>query len=139
MLIYTQKAISRHCAPWNWSLHVSGLAILAVGLWNHSPALLFLSAAALAGGFFKIPLPPMKNCGLSGFEDWTAGIIKSEKNWLESPMSWKKGRQATIIAIAIVLSVWALWSREMAALALLAGFAVLATVLMENKKKGIDP
>ncbi len=139
MFNYRQKAIDAHCNPWNWGLHVLGLAVLAFGLWNHSFALLFISAAALVGGFFRIPLPPMKDAGLSGFEGWTKGIRQAEKTWLEKPLSWKKGKQATTIVLALVLTVWALWSHELAALGLMAGFAVLAAVLIENKKKGIDP
>ena len=39
----------------------------------------------------------------------------------------------------VFVTVWALWTRELATLGILAGFAYLAKVVRENKANDIDP
>jgi hypothetical protein len=129
-------ALARHREPWNWTFHFAALGLLFPTLLFHS--YLFLAAALIlfGAGFFRLDLdvPPDNR--------WFRFVhrgLEWEKNWIAAPWNrHKTGRFAFALATAVI-TIWALWTREPAALALIVGFTVLAFVVAENKKKGIDP
>jgi len=129
-------ALSRHRLPWNWSLHFGALVLFGLALLAHSYLLLAAACILLGAGFFELALgePPDNRW----FRFARRGV-EWEKNWAAAP--WNRVKWARLV-FAVLLAgavVWALWARELAALTLLAGFAVLAWVVRQNREKGIDP
>lgn len=129
-------ALARHREPWNWTLHFAALWLLCPALLFHSA--LFLAAALIlsGAGFFRLGLgaPPDNR-----WFRFVRRCLEWEKNWIAAPWNRHKTGRFVFALAAAVAVVWALWTREPAALALIIGFAVLARVVAENRKNGIDP
>lgn len=129
-------ALSRHRQPWNWTLHLAGLCGLGLTLLLHSPLLLAASLIMFGAGFFQWPEPP----GLdSRWFRFTRQAVEWEKNWIAYPWSVHKWAWFLLTLFTVFVTVWALWTRELATLGILAGFAYLAKVVRENKANDIDP
>ncbi|MEZ7196143.1 hypothetical protein [Pseudodesulfovibrio karagichevae] len=128
--------MSRHRQPWNWSLHLAALVLFGLALFTHGYLLLAASLILLGAGFFEL--------GLDGPPDnrwfrFVRGGVEWEKNWSAAPWNRVKWSRLAIVVLVGGLSVWALWTQELAAVMLLAGFAVLAWVVRQNRENGIDP
>ncbi|WP_238528154.1 hypothetical protein [Pseudodesulfovibrio mercurii] len=128
--------MSRHRQPWNWSLHAAALVLFGLALFAHGYLLLAASLILLGAGFFELDLPAPP-------ENWWFGLarrgVEWEKNWSAAPwnrVKWSRLLGALLLAGVLV---WGLWVRELAALGLLFGFAVLVWVMRRNREDGIDP
>lgn len=129
-------ALARHRQPWNWSLHFAALVLFCLMLLGHSYLLLASSLILLGTGFFSLNLDePPKN---RWFNFVAAGVIW-EKNWVAAPWNWVKWSRLLFVSCISGVSIWALWTCELATLGLLVGFAVLARVVKENMANGIKP
>jgi hypothetical protein len=128
-------AVSRHRQPWNWSLHLAALILFGLALFAHGYLLLAASLILLGAGFFDLRLdgPPDNRW----FRLVRSGV-EWEKNWSAAPWNRVKWSRLLFAVLAAGLCVWALWARELAAVMLLAGFAVLAWVVRQNRENGID-
>ncbi|MBG0790681.1 MAG: hypothetical protein H0S80_09315 [Desulfovibrionaceae bacterium] len=129
-------ALARHREPWNRTLHAASLACLCPALFLHSYLLVAAALILLGAGFFRLGLgaPPDNR-----WFRFTARAVEWEKNWLAAPWNWSKIWRFCFAVIAATALVWALWTGDMAALALAVGFGVLVRVAVENKKNGINP
>jgi hypothetical protein len=129
-------AVSRHRQPWNWSLHFAALVLFGLTLFSHSYLMLAASLILLGVGFFELRLdgPPENRW----FRFVSRGV-EWEKNWSAAPWNRVKWSRLVFTVLVAGVAVWALWVRELAALMLLAGFAVLAWVVRQNRENGIDP
>ncbi|XXJ21286.1 hypothetical protein ACR42D_17460 [Desulfovibrio caledoniensis] len=129
-------AVIRHRQPWNWSLHCAALVLFCLTLLAHSYLMLAASLILLGAGFFELKLdePP----GNRWFKFARRGV-EWEKDWSAAPWNRVKRVRLVFALLAAGFAVWALWVRELAGLMLVAGFAVLAWVVRQNRENGIDP
>ena len=129
-------ALARHREPWNWTLQSAALACLCPALYFHSPLFLSATLVLFGVGFLRLEMgqPPANR--------WFRFVDRAlvwERNWLAAPWNWPKTWRFCFVILAITAVGWALWASDLAALALAAGFGVLARVAAENKENGIDP
>jgi hypothetical protein len=129
-------AVIRHRQPWNWSLHCAALVLFCLTLLAHSYLMLAASLILLGVGFFELKLdePPDNRW----FKFARRGV-EWEKDWSAAPWNRVKRARLVFALLAAGFAVWALWVRELAGLMLVAGFAVLAWVVRQNRENGIDP
>jgi hypothetical protein len=129
-------AVSRHRQPWNWSLHCAALILFCLALLGHSYLTLAAALILLGVGFFELRLEEPPDNRWFRFE--RLGVAW-EKNWGAAPWNRVKWLRLLLALSLIGFAAWALWVRELAGLMLLAGFAVLAAVVRQNRENGIDP
>lgn len=129
-------ALERHRMEWNWTAHFAALVCLALALLLHSGLLLAAALILLAAGTFDAGLPPMR---AGRWQRFVRRGVEWEKNWAAA--SWDLGKSARFIIFMVgcVVSVWALWTRELATLGLLVGLGLLYWVMLDNLSGGIDP
>lgn len=129
-------ALSRHRQPWGWTVHLAGLAGLGLAMLLHSGLTLAAAIILLGSGFFHWPDPPNQDTRWFRF---VHQAVEWEKDWVAYPWTWRKWMWFLFSLGCTLYICWALWVREAASLALLAGFVVLARVIHENRENGIDP
>lgn len=129
-------AVSRHREPWNWTFHCAALVLFCLCLLAHSYLFLAASLILLGAGFFRLPLDPPPD---NRWFRFTRRFLQWERNWSATPWTGRKIARLAFAVLAAAVTVWALWTREPAALALLAGFLVLSRVVSANREGGIDP
>jgi len=129
-------ALARHRGPWNWTLHLAGLAVLCLSLLLHGPLTASAGLILLAAGFFRWPEPVRPQTRWLRF---VHAAVEWEKDWVAAPWNRHKWLWFLLALLVSGYAVWALWTRELASLSLLAGFAVLWRVMRENKENGVDP
>lgn len=131
-----QLALRRHREPWNWTFHFTALCMLCTALLLHSSLLTAAALIFFGTGFFPLNLDPPPD---NRWFRFVRRAVEKEKNWAAAP--WNRHKTGWFcLGLAIVsIVIWALWVREPATLALLLGFAVLARVVEENRRGGIDP
>ncbi|NDV19628.1 hypothetical protein GO013_09375 [Pseudodesulfovibrio sp. JC047] len=131
-----QLATQRHRQPWNWSLHFTALISCCLAVLFHSP--FFLTATIILGavGFLELRMKTTPNTRWFRFVH--AGI-EWEKDWFATPWNTGKWTRFLLVFCIAIFFLWALWSRELAALALIIGFGALIRVMVENYKNGIKP
>lgn len=129
-------AQARRREPWNWTSQFVALAFLCPTLFFHSSLALAATLIFFGVGFFRLELPAPPD---NRWFRFVHRAIEWEKNWLAAPWSWYKSWRFGFVLLAATAVARALWTRDLAMLALIAGFGVLARVARENKKNGIDP
>lgn len=129
-------ALKRHRAPWNWTLHFAALFGFGLTLLLHSYLVFAVTMIVFGTGFFELGLPKAPDNRWFGFV--TRGV-EWEKNWVAAPWGWYKIRRFIYVLLIGLLTIWALWTRDAAVLALLIGFAFLIRIMRENMDVGIDP
>ncbi|WP_285906659.1 hypothetical protein [Pseudodesulfovibrio pelocollis] len=129
-------ALSRHRQPWNFTVQLAALACFALALLLHS-FLLFAAGLILLGfGFFELDLPEMPQ---GRWRRLVHAAVEWEKNWSVLPWTFRKVARLCFVLLLTGLLIWALWTRDLAVLALFVAFAYLARVVAENRAGGIDP
>jgi hypothetical protein len=129
-------ALSRHRQPWNFTVHLAAVALFGLALPLHS-FLIFSAGLILLGfGFFELVLPDMPP---GRWRRLVHAVVEWEKNWSVLPWTFRKWARLCIALLLGCLLVWALWTRDLAVLALFFAFACLARVVAENRAGGIDP
>ncbi|MUM77686.1 hypothetical protein GKC30_08575 [Pseudodesulfovibrio sp. F-1] len=129
-------ALSRHRQPWNFTVQLAALALFGLALLLHS-FLVFAAGLILFGfGFFELPLPEMSD---GRWRRVVQASVEWEKNWSVLPWTFAKWAGLCFVLLACCLLVWALWTRDLAVLALFVAFGYLARVVAENRAGGIDP
>lgn len=129
-------ALERHRRPWNFT--VQSVAVLCFGLTLllHSFLLFATSLILFGAGFLDLALPDMPRGRWRAF---VHAFVEWERNWSALPWSFGKCARLGFVLLFGCLLVWALWTRDLAVLALFAGFGYLARVVGENREGGIDP
>lgn len=128
-------ALERHRQPWNWTFQFASLWLFGLALLFHSYLTLAASFILLGTGFFHIHVPVPDN-------RWFAFVVRSvewEKNWIGAPWNWYKLWRLIASLLIGGITVWALWTRALAALMLIIALAYLWQVMIENKDAGIEP
>jgi len=128
-------AVSRHRQPWNWSLHFAAVVLSGLTLFSHSYLMLAASLILLGVGFFELGLDRPTE---SRWFRFVSRSVEWEKDWAAVPWNRVKCSRLAFAVLVAGFTVWALWVRELAALMLLAGFAVLAWVARQNRESGND-
>jgi len=128
-------ALERHRQPWNWSFQFAAVWVFGLTLLFHSYLLLAVTLIFFGAGFFHLDLPPVPG------NRWISFVKKGvewEKNWIAAPWNLIKWKRFLFVVVVSGVLVWALWTREYAALGLILGFACLVKVMVDNKAAGID-
>nr|WP_319583089.1 hypothetical protein [uncultured Pseudodesulfovibrio sp.] len=101
---------------------------------SHGYLMLAASLILLGVGFFELKLdePPDNR-----WFRFVRRAIDWEKNWGAAPWNRVKWTRLLFALLVAGFTVWALWVRELAGLMLVAGFAVLAWVVRQNRENGI--
>jgi len=129
-------ALSRHRRPWNFTLQLGAVAVFGLALLMHS-FLIFAAGLILFGfGFFELALPEMPD---GRWRRLVRAVVEWEKNWSVLPWTFGKWARLCFVLLASGVLVWALWTRDLAVLALFVAFGYLARVVAENRAGGIDP
>ncbi|MFH1912945.1 MAG: hypothetical protein ABIK45_01545 [Pseudomonadota bacterium] len=129
-------ALSRHRQPWNFTVQLAALACFGLALLLHS-FLLFATGLILLGfGFYELALPEMPE---GRWRRLVRAVVEWEKNWSVLPWTFGKLARFGFVLLLICVLIWALWTRDLAVLALFVAFAYLARVVAENRAGGIDP
>ncbi|MCJ2165860.1 MULTISPECIES: hypothetical protein [unclassified Pseudodesulfovibrio] len=128
-------ALVRHRQPWNWSLHCASMVLFCLTLLAHSYLLLASSMILFGTGFFSLNLGDPPQNRWFGF---VAACVEWEKNWVAAPWNWVKWSRLLFVVCLAGAIAWVLWTRELAGIGLLVGFAALVRVVKENKDNGVD-
>lgn len=129
-------ALERHRMPWNWTLHAAAIFGFGLTLLLHSPLMLSASLILLGTGFFDIKMPEMPD---GRWRRLVLSAVEWEKNWVAAPWNrYKWWRFLFVLAVSLMI-IWALWTRDLAAIGLLVGFGYLIRVMRENIEGGVDP
>ena len=129
-------ALARHRLPWNWSLHLAAQVLFGLTLLAHSYLLLAATLILFGTGLLELDLPEPPD------HWWFRFVhrgVEWEKNWAAAPWNRVKWTRLLLTVLLCGVAVWALWVRELATLMLLAGFAALVRVMLQNRESGIDP
>jgi len=129
-------ALARHRSPWNWTVHFAALWVLVLVLPTHSALVLSAGLILLAGGFFRWPAPERTGTRWLRF---VHKAVEWEKDWIAAPWNRYKWVRFLLFLLLAGVTGWALWNRDLAVLALLAGMGFLFRIMRENKDLGIDP
>ena len=129
-------AIKRHRSPWGWTVHFAGLAVLILALPTHSGLVLSAAIILLGAGFFRWPEPTRTD---TRWHRFVHRGVEWEKNWIAAPWNRYKWLRLLFFLLIAGVTTWALWTRDIAILALLAAFAYLIRIVRENRDLGIDP
>ncbi|NDV26058.1 hypothetical protein FMR86_05270 [Desulfovibrio sp. JC010] len=110
---------------------IGSFFVLLMALWTKS---LFLTLAFIAGAAVSMmelpdPDPPFK---------LVDKLLEHERNWLESPWSWKKGLQGFGMFASVVYVFVCCWTGSLMLLLLLAGIYANVACVYDNKYRGID-
>lgn len=129
-------ALARHRQPWNMTLQLAGCALLAFALLLHGALVASMGLVLVAAGFMNLRLAPMRPGRWRTFLD---RVLAAEVGWLNSPMGWRKLLRSIIALVIGAVTVWALWTRDVAMLGMLVCLWALYLAYRYNRTTGIDP
>lgn len=129
-------AMKRHRMEWNWSVHFAAMVNFGLALLLHSWLLTATTLILLAAGCFDFGLGPLPE---GRWQRLVHRGLEWERNWSVAEWDFGKSARFAIFLVALVTSVWALWTRDLAMLGLLFGFGFLYWVMLDNLSGGIDP
>jgi len=113
-----------------------GLVGFALTMAAHSSLLFAASLVLFGAGFFDLNLPEIPE---NRWIRFVSSAVEWEKNWVAAPWNWYKIRRFIICLFITGITLWALWTRDLAVLALIVAFGYLLHVRRDNIDGGIDP
>jgi hypothetical protein len=128
------KALANRRNPWNWLLHLLGLVFFLLALLFHSSTLFGLAIGLGGIGLLNLHLPAGAD---NAFTKLAQAGLELEDSFRAMPRGWRKWLILSGLLVGAFFSVWALWTRAVLALCLLAGFGILARVAALNRANGI--
>ncbi len=121
--------------PWNWTLHCASLFGFALTLLMHSYLMFAATVIIFGAGFFELRLPDLPE---NRWRRFVLSAVEWEKDWIAYPWTFRKWMRLLFVLLIGFVTVWALWTREPAALGMLMGGAYLVWVARDNKSGGVD-
>lgn len=131
-----ELALKRHREPWNWTIQFAALPLACLTFLTHSYLLAATTLILISAGFLHLKMDEAPD---NRWFRFVHAAVEWEKNWIAAPWNWYKGLRFLFFLLVSALTIWALWTHELATLGLLLGFAVLVRVVRENKQDGIEP